>query len=503
MRYRTDKPCEHALASAPTDAGGYQYARLSALHSRLSALGSRLSALHSPLSALGLTLGYLALGASWSCTPSAPVEYIEVRSPEAVRSFFVAQGGSTGAGSTILDATTRNFSEILTHVSRQRQVFVLPGDVEAGVSPDQYIQLPPVAGPAEDRLHQIAGLDPSKPWESIRVYDTGKCSSLPFENTWRALTLAIPGGLAAELQTRNDLVNPQVVAYRIAPVIRAEATTTGAPILLGDADFLHIDLLVRADRANGPIGITCFSPEIRITFDLQATLVSPQYGTGAIVQRVLEDGTPYQTPTATCCFERIPEFRNIEVNVVGGNVTVAQQEGATGRCRPRVMEHIRVGFQAVASTVASELSKTWTAGLERDREAVGLAPRACQEEVDCNETDGPWRGHLFDGNGYFISDQEPLITRTGRCNLDTQLCTVRLAPNRLNFRPEGMEMVWADGDTDMDSAALDADVSDCDVRRNAPAVEDAATRTRTGWQSAPFVRRSTLLGPFDPASVLF
>jgi hypothetical protein len=376
--------------------------------------------------------------------------------PARENSVLINPTGNIGAGPAQLPDVTGDFGTVEYDLDLTRHAFLVSGDVEIGTSFDQFVELPQSVGSSSV---DVADLDPATPWASVKVYDAGMCSlSLPYA--------LIPPGLQSRLEDRlnesDEVDNAEVIATRLTPTLRSVENPDDIFRTLSiDEDFIHIEFVFDADEIGRDI-ITCFSPRVRMAFDLRLRLDNANIQSEPSCFFPTAPGSTLPAGDDQT-FDIVGEVFNIEVDV-------DQQPGADRRCREGVRDRIEDNLRnqirsEFGPSVASALTSIL---LIRDAADLGLTPRPCRCHGQCTELDE--RGAPYPG-------------RRGVCNFETEQCQVLLEPNRINLRPDRLEIVLAQDGDDIQAPLFEHAMfaGACDSARHVPAAGSPVTISSTGW----------------------
>lgn len=196
--------------------------------------------------------------------------------------------GVTGAGPSYFDQTAGDMGGVRYRLDQQRRAFVLDSALGATASPtSKVIHLPLTSSYSEVASHVITDLDPSKPWNSVRIYDTGECSlaiplhvpdggSVPYDinddGVTDSLVFTVVSGIAEQV-ARGGITRPvELVQWSAHPFLRMarddDPVAGPAGILRRSLDFIRFSMTI--SPAKIVLG-NCTNPKITISFDLATT----------------------------------------------------------------------------------------------------------------------------------------------------------------------------------------------------------------------------------------
>lgn len=311
-----------------------------------------------------------------------------------------------------------DFGYVAYNTSPNQHVYLMSGNIVNGTTPTLYARLPAADGPDGDgRYAGLIDVDPEKELASVRVYNSGICSS----NSGNPYSLALlfPLVLISELNAQEGIFGASMVAQNIRPVFKSDSEPISSP-----EDFMRVQMVWDADLIEGGlIGnvFECNGARVRMNFDLFFEV---------------QDG-------------------DVEVILDNFYVNVTQQPGWSGgiganRCRSGVRSRIEDHLTDLApSLIESGIQSFMFANATRLKVSdLGMAPKACNSNGTCSWTIG---GKTFRGG----------------CNANTNQCTHLFAKAKhFNLRPENFEVVWL-SDQDDDEAVLNYEsLSECTATRH-------------------------------------
>lgn len=109
----------------------------------------------------------------------------------------------------------RDFGYVAYNTSINQHVYLMSGNIRNGTTPTLYARLPAADGPDGDgRYAGLIDVDPEKELASVRVYNSGICSS----NSGNAYSLALlfPPVLISELNAQEGIFGASMVAQNIS-----------------------------------------------------------------------------------------------------------------------------------------------------------------------------------------------------------------------------------------------------------------------------------------------
>lgn len=352
------------------------------------------------------------------------------------------------ATSARLQNVAKNFGTVAYNTEPQKHIFLFPGNISQGLSPNFRIRLPAGNGVDGDgRAFSISAYDPDRLIESIRVYDSGICSSRVTELNPALFALAFPFLFAEGLNEDDGIKNAEVIAWSIKPVFKSNNET----FLSSPLDYYSVRMTWDARKIEGslrPDGnfdpIECNGARVRTNFDL---LFSVENG------------------------EVSARIENIYVHV-------SQQPDwdaplGSKRCSRIAKNGIK---DALKDKIPQSISEKITDIIKKaSRVPVNLFsninPKHCTNDSQCK-----WIGGAY----------------SGTCDQSTNTCShVFVGVDVINIRPDAFEIVWMLNENDPDYTLL--------VDQGAPACDpsrlhvESVVRENASYTGTPYTKNASLL----------
>ena len=362
----------------------------------------------------------LALSA---CVPDTfgEVNY-EAATSDVVKSFPVGDATMLNVDTAALAGVVGDFGQVRYTVDREKRIYLLDGDIESGVRRDtRFALLPQPAADFEERTAETE----RKTWGSSRVYDIGMCSlHLPFnaEGLGVGLDKQLEDELVAAFGSRSSAVRVVTRGRSTAELESRDLFETSRP----SRDRLRYTLRLAVDDLEG----LC---DVVLEFDMLLSVSrfpglitggpGPQCGSGGAFE-ARDDET----------FDFVFKLERSGVRVLA--------PGCTAAATIRSMVASEVENQATG--VAVQLTAALDGLLTIDPKDVGVPEAdiaACTCERDCNELNPDQAAYLVGRRGRCVN-----AAATGE--VPRGACFIRLDPDRLLLRPEGIELVIAEDASD-------------------------------------------------------
>lgn len=332
-------------------------------------------------------------------------------------------------------AVANDFGNAAYNTSVNRHVYLMSGNILNGTTPALYARLPAADGPDGDgQLVSVSAIDPHKELASLRVYDSGICSSSAFGPG--IIGLVFPGALEKRLNKMDEVFGAEVQAYEIVPVFRSDDEPLSNPM-----DFMSVRLTWDADLIEGGlIGnvFECNGARVRMNFDLYFEI---------------DNGS-------------------VDVLVENFYVHVSQQPGWSGgiganRCRPRVRSRIEDFIidkapPLIKEGVRDELFANATRLSVAD---LGLGTKACNTNGTCSWSIG---GKSFRGG----------------CDKTNTCAYLYPRAKRFNLRPDQLEIVWLNSEDDDEIVLNYQSLGECNPTRGHV---NSASSVEPAYDAYPYV----------------
>lgn len=310
------------------------------------------------------------------------------------RTWLVPDAENVGGGPALLGTVASNVETAWIALGQERSAYLLDGNLAAGIETGGFLALPAysLTAPIVEDGFPYNVIEPDRPtYESFRVYDSGACS----------LNLRWSQGI-------------------LPPLIPAFATR-----LSGAVD----NQLARCDEP----------PSERFTRTSPA-LIEPVFrarsggGAGAlgIDDDVIRYTASYMAPSLGGC-----EPVNVEISFEFG-FRPGPSGGVVGYIDPETVSAEVDAFciaesliedaivENLIDDVPGAVENSVRNGTRLDPASLGLSSTACSEDSDC----------------------APAYAGTGHTCTDSGQCEVQLNVDRVNVRPEGVELVLMEFETD-------------------------------------------------------
>lgn len=324
--------------------------------------------------------------------------------------WLVPDQENVGAGPARLGDLAGGATEVGYAIGTQRTAYLFGGDLAAGIENGPFHTLPAYDSSSgsivveDDIPWMVAEVGPPQTWNSFRVYDSGECSILlDFqEELFPGLVPAFAPTLTSEIDQvfaqcdrhENERFE-RVSEATVTPVLRARAGG-GAGALGIDTDRIRYEARYRAPSVGG-----CAPVNLDVRFELG---LEPAPGGG--VQGVVEN--VWAEVAGFCIVEGTIEDRIVE------KITEAAPSALSNAIRDRLLLDPR------------------QLGIDEGSIAT------CAQDNEC-ATAWPWgsnhRCHVQDGE-------------------ERGECWIQVDVDRANVRPEGLELVLFEDDTDPQRSLL-------------------------------------------------
>lgn len=311
------------------------------------------------------------------------------------RTWLIPDAENVGGGPANLGSVSSSVAAAWFALGEERSAYLFDGNLAAGIETGGFFALPAynAAGPIVDSggfAYNV--IEPDRPsYESFRVYDSGACS---VNLGWTTPVLAplVPA------------FSPRVAAAIDRELARCEEPDTARFTRLTAASLLPV-FRARSGGGAGALGID--DDLIRYSARYQA----PSLGGCA-------------PTTVDISFEF--GFREGPEGEVVGFIepqTIAVEVVDFCIAESTIEDAIR---DRLASSVPTAIAASVRDGTRLNPTAIGLAATSCAEDSEC-ETAYPGTGHMCTDEG---------------------TCEVQLNVDRVNVRPEGVELILTEFDTD-------------------------------------------------------
>ena len=487
--------------------------------------------------------------------------FIEPASGGEARLFTVPREGGQGADPERLVSLGGGMDRVRYRVTEHHQPFLLSGDLSEGVRDLVALQLPVLSGdPVEQTLEE---LPMASRWQSLRVYDGGTCGVLvPWANedeggaSVPAFAPLLYQSLANQLEASSKVSDVTLVNASLQPVLRSEMPPN--PVVsprprdrLELAFELHAGHIGRDDE--GPIGCEDVRMGVATTLEFVPTdfawvdvrkkgFPKACFGESMSHEELREaiasgrrcdpDGTlslpePYGEVRGSdvgalewlADFTGGPERRvlvgltsldgqplgahDVLMRTVASEVTSFSGRRCTEGMQQRIRREV---LQALAKGFVTSLSAAFRDALTWDPRLVGFpdhAAFACETDRDCR--------FAYDGVGLRhrcmrrSPDRYPEEFRAflRPASLDYRVCHFVSEPDRINVRPDGIQIAITGEDDAEATQYMSGPVSTfCDnhvgLNGAIPPGRDPGTRR----EILPPPRLHTLAAPFTVPEVV-
>lgn len=295
-----------------------------------------------------------------------------------------------------------------------------------------FLHLPPGKGSNGSEIFlDLTTIDSNKKLSSARIYNAGLCSSHPIEFNHTAFSMGFANAMKDSLNEIDGVIGAEIIDKRLQPILSGSAINSG-PYGNSENDRFHVEFVWDADRIEGGlIGdvFECNGARVWMSFDIYYRA---------------RDGS-------------------LAVDVENFDIHVDQQpnwQAPIGyrRCREGMRRRIEGLFR-----------EDFPPSFSYDREQYGRF-----------EISVPVEDTILDEKSCLNPTTTPLLTCTwdidgttfaGWCEPEPgQLfgtCTKVLpSVERVNMKPDRVEVVWMDFDDDKDNILFDTrNTSDCDANR--------------------------------------
>ncbi len=370
------------------------------------------------------------------------VEVISDSDPSVTAAELLADESSTALGARRLGSIAGDVGEVRYDGDEQKRSYLLAGDVREGASSGAALHLPqqPVAWPDSPAplTVDIGPFDPSQ-WMSLRSYDVGLCSAFPGPATpdlfWNEIAAGFIAGLDGALASSLEGERKEPATF--TPVLRTGNTYDAQ----GDRfRFSYNFAALRVDERlpwwpGGAVG--CDDVDLRIAGELGW---ARRRGVISYPPQCLSESDPGHVIAtddgSTWDFVGVVVDLDVEAHSSGCVVLESIEEG--------VADQVRDGLpRAFGQAILDALLV--------DPNALGVSVediRPCTCDTECSD----------------LSPEGPLPYAPGRrhrCKLTRGgpepcgECWVQLDPDRLHARPEGLEIVLAEDETDPQASFLE------------------------------------------------
>lgn|GEM_PF-7043735 len=313
----------------------------------------------------------------------------------ASKSWVIPDAENVGGGPTLMGPLASNVGEAWYALGEERSAYLFDGDLASGIESGGFLALPAynASGPiTEDGGVPYNVVEPDRAsYESFRVYDSGACS--------------------INLGWSTALLPPLIPAFptRVAGAVDRELAQCDKPpterfTRLGPATLRPV---FRARPGGGAGALGLDDDLIRYSARYEAPSVGGCAPT--TIDIAFEFGF---RPGAEGGVEGFIDPESVSAEVVDFCIVESTIEN---RVRDKLIDKVPA---AVANAVRN--------GTRLDPTAIGLSATSCGEDSDC----------------------EPAYAGTGHTCSDDGQCEVQLNVDRVNVRPEGVELILMEFDTD-------------------------------------------------------
>ncbi len=383
-----------------------------------------------------------------SCIPGGSLPFFELDSatdPDLIRSYAAARPHANFGGSPVdIGLVAGDVGRVRYNLDDQKRAFLFEGDLSTGIESGGWLHLPQMDPGSTVREQDITSFDPSK-WNSFRVYDSGMCSSFV---SWDLYGLAFLLGIQDSFQASSE--NGRLTRGRLHPKLMA--LRGSGDVLSRDDDRIVASFRLTADHVGGrpsEFGIGCDGPTMDVDVEF-----APERFNGAVcaVPQCL-----YPSAPGGCIQTADGSTFDFGARVVSLHASVSGCGAKNGAVAAKIEKRLRKSLPVALVRAIRQLSL-------RDPRTVGVAEadiRPCTCDTECTE---------------FANGGSPYPGRRHVCHLFPNEfpargeCWVELEPDRVNLRPDGLEIVYAEEDTDIQWSLLDgtaAGMNMCSPTRNA------------------------------------
>ncbi|MBX7196466.1 MAG: hypothetical protein K1X94_30715 [Sandaracinaceae bacterium] len=336
----------------------------------------------------------------------------------------------------------------------QRRAWLSQQDLEGGITGGDILRLPPLFPGTLEREFDVAPFDTSK-WTSVRVSDVGYCSvevgwarvdllaerlGLPRGGFATLLTDAVDGAVIGSSNIRGGRRVPMTMA-RVQPVFRSERV--GRRLLAHDTVRFAADYQADLMSDNGVTfgtPVTCNNVTIHVDFEF-----SLERADTALIS-VAPHCTGPGSPGGTLAVDADPAFDHLAV-VEAVNVDVSDACAYEGIFEETAEAGLRGSLPELFGRVIRD------AGVI-DPRIAGIDEadiRTCTCDSDCNRFSP--QGAAFD----------PAVVPRPRCRFPSGVppqpnggeCWIQLEFDRVEFTPQGVEVVVSESDADVQQSLVD------------------------------------------------
>lgn len=364
----------------------------------------------------------------------------------------IAAEATTTVTARTRGATAGDLGEVAYRTDREKRVFLFTEDLTTGASRSEVLELPVQGGAFGTSTFDVPALDTPK-IVSARVYDTGLCSSY---ERWDDFAGPIVRGLYRALTSARFTVvgrtpgrRPRVLPYFTNPVYRPSTLT---PVLrargiTSDEDSIRVRLALSADRFSGPTPLpngtaSCTNLDFEIDLDFGFRRVEGIYN---LPPRCLGSEPGFAGP-APGTYDFVGELRQpplvtVRTRPTGGGcdpgLTLARTPGPFEVSVPLELE------ATLTRDLPEAVRRALLDALLREPEAFGLPVRPCRCDIECTALAESPFGPITNPFGEGSGPRHRCLLGRGR-----RRCGVQLEADRIALRPDGVEVVLAEDETD-------------------------------------------------------
>lgn len=383
---------------------------------------------------------------------------------ERARAWLVPDDRNAGGGPGLLGPLVGAVDGARYRLEERHRPYLFTGDLREGIRSGSFAQLPrfdPASAEVlPDRGEEpwmVVPVDRSDGWRSFRIYDPGECSAfIPWEGSADGFALADP--MVAMIVESMDEVFAnsgfhQREPARVTPVLQASGHSIP---LLEDVDRIRFETRYFGGDIHG-----CFNLILDVAVEFGFAMIpaiiesSPACGAGGML--VINDGETFDVQgTVYEAWAEVNDFCFSESDI---------ENGVIGAIQAELPEAVR---RAVADALLI------------DPRSLGFAAesiRSCSCDQDCNSFSPA-------GPAWPWGQRHRCAFPSGDPGPGAGECWIQLDPDRVNVRPEGVEIVLMDDDDDVQRPVLSdetplgsvAEALLCSVDRP-PSVEVVTTGT--------------------------
>ncbi len=362
---------------------------------------------------------------------NGPLEVVEVFSatePESVDAFPIPEKSTASVGSFLLRDTAGDFGNVRYFIDPQTRVYFFAQDLDDAVTAGAWMRLPQVrVGAMAPVTLNVATPGTPAPWRSARAYDVGMCGSLV---SWTQLGALLVQRVDAYVFASSHLSNAsRTVPVSLQPILRAGGRSVPR---VDDVDRIDLRLQYHAS------GVASVCNDVTLSFRVVFGIQRVQ----GVISRPPRTPPPSSTQSPSCT-ERRPGGGSLSARGLWDIVAVVDEVDVevSDLC---IFDSIIEGEveEAVSVALVDEVRREV---LRQTQVQPGFLQQTqqrfctCDEECNPESVQGPWiapgRRHVC-----IFTNTNPRAPQGS--------CAVQLEPDRVMFRPEGVQLVFAENNTD-------------------------------------------------------